>query len=245
VKLSAAVALSTGKKNEAKTDLSKLYQSLSKNELFQGLSRVYQPLADDGEKFPAESKLLQMRVGNVLSQVGTIMSDLFDCVATQEYGNTHAKGDVDVNGAVILKDVPVPYLLFLEKQLSDMLTVVSKLPVNDPSQNWSWDEANQQYRSEIVQTAKTKKSPRVIEKAPATVQHPAQVELIYEDVVVGYWTKYDFSGALSANDRAMLVDRVRILRDAVIKARETANSADVNKVSVGAAVFNFIFGSAN
>ena len=242
MRLNQAVALATGKKTEAKADLTKLYQGLNNVDLFKGLSRTYQPIDDGGEQFPPESKLLQMRVTSLLKQVATISGDLFDVVATQEAGNTVAKANVEVDGAVILADVSVPYLLFLEKQLNDILTVFGKLPVNDPAQEWFWDSDNSFYRAAEVKTAKTKKIPRVLEKAPATDKHPAQVDVYHEDVVTGYWTKVDFSGALSSRDRANLVERVRKLRDGVIKARELANSQEVQPVKVGDKIFKFLLG---
>lgn len=242
LKLNQAVALSTGKKNESKNDLTKLYQSLNNADLFKGLTKTYSPLDEDGEAFPPESKLLQLRVQNLLTEVASISGDLFDVVATQEFGNTKAKANVEVDGKVVLKDVPVPYLLFLEKQLGDLLTVFSKLPVNDPVQEWTYDKDNGFYRAREVKTAKTKKIPRVLTKAEATDKHPAQVEVYYEDVVTGYWTKTDLSGALSLKERCELVNKTRALRDAVIKARELANSTEVDKQSVGANIFGYLFG---
>jgi len=37
--------------------------------------------------------------------------------------------------------VPATYLLFLEKQLTDLHTLVSKLPVLDASETWVFDQA--------------------------------------------------------------------------------------------------------
>ena len=52
-----------------------------------------------------------------------------------------------------------------------------------------------------MQTLRTKKVPRNHVKAEATEKHPAQVEVYYEDVAVGYWTTVKFSGALPAQPR--------------------------------------------
>lgn len=242
MKLNQAVALATGKKKEANQDLTKLYQSLNNADLFKGLSRTYSPIDEDGEKYPPETKLLQCNIQSILNQIASISSDMFDCVATQEVGNTQAKVNVEVDGVVVLEDVPVSYLLFLEKQLQDLLTVVSKLPVNDPSVEWTWDESNGFYRSAETKTAKTKKIPRHYVKYEATKEHPAQVEMYNEDVVVGYWSKVDQSGALSPKDRSAMVDRVRSLRDAVIKARELANTTEVKPVKYGDKIFKFLLG---
>ena len=64
---------------------------------------------------------------------------MFDVVLTQDMGNTHAKADIKVNGQTILPNVPVTYLLFLEKQVVDLETFVTKLPSLDPSEVWEAD----------------------------------------------------------------------------------------------------------
>jgi len=48
----------------------------------------------------------------------------------------------------LLADVPVTYLLFLEKQLTDLRTFVDKLPVLDPSVVWLQDPSSGDWRSE-------------------------------------------------------------------------------------------------
>lgn len=238
--LCEVIAIATGKKTESKTDLTKIYQALGKQDLLNGLSRTYQPLDEDGEKFPSENKLVQVRVDDVLASVSDIMTKLFDIVVTQDVGNTVAKGDVVVDDVTILKDVPVTSLLFLEKQLTDLHTVFSTLPTLSPEITWTFDENRGCYVSQPVQTAKTKKVPFRFVKAEATDKHPAQVDVMMEDRVVGNWTKVDFSGALSAKEKGALIDRVRKLRDAVVKAREKANQIEVDNVSVGKEIFSYL-----
>jgi len=58
---------------------------------------------------------------------------------------------------------------------------------------------------------------------------------------VGTWTTIKFSGAIPANERNRLLERVRQLSDAVKSAREEANSLDVEVKKTGEAVLNFIF----
>lgn len=238
--LCEVIAIATGKKTEAKSDLTKIYQGLSKSDLMNGLSRTYQPLDEEGEKFPAENKLVQVRVDDVLDSAASVMTKLFDVVVTQDVGNTVANGDIEVDGNVILKGIPVTSLLFLEKQLTDLHTVFSSLPTLSPEVTWTFDENRGCYVSASVQTAKTKKVPFRFVKAEATDKHPAQVEILNDDKVVGYWNKVEFSGALSAKEKATLVERVRKVRDAVVKAREKANQVEVDNVSVGKQIFDYL-----
>lgn len=71
-----------------------------------------------------------------------------------------------------------------------------------------------------MRTVRTKKVPRNHVKAEATDKHPAQVDVYYEDVPVGYWTTVKFSGALPARRVNELLDRVEKLQQAVKFARE-------------------------
>ena len=148
-------------------------------------------------------------------------------VLTKEVGNTVATADIVVDGEqdVLLAAVPVTYLLFLEKQLVNLRTFIDKLPVLDPSVAWSVDPATGDWRSSPVETVRTKKVPRNWVKAEATKEHPAQVEVYHEDVMVGTWETTRLSGALPATRKAVLSDRVSRLLTAVKYARERANSA--------------------
>jgi hypothetical protein len=93
-----------------------------------------------------------------------------------------------------------------------------------------------------MQTIKTKKIPRNHVKAEATDKHPAQVEVYYEDVVVGTWRTIKFSGALPASRVNELLNRVEKLQEAVKFAREEANNMEVTEQKVGAKVFQYLFG---
>jgi hypothetical protein len=153
-----------------------------------------------------------------------------------------AKADVTVDGQTLLRDVPVMYLLFLEKQLTDLHTFVKKLPVLDNAETWTFDESADTWRTEPVRTIRTKKVPRNHVKAEATDKHPAQVEVYYEDIAVGYWTTVKFSGALPARRVNELLERVEKLQRAVKFAREEANGAEVTDRHVGDVVFRYLFG---
>ena len=56
----------------------------------------------------------------------------------------------------------------------------------------------------------------------ATLPHPAQVEVYYEDVTVGHWRTVKFSGALPASQVKALRARVERLQEAVRPYRTPA-----------------------
>jgi hypothetical protein len=132
-------------------------------------------------------------------------------------------------------------LLFLEKQLVDLHTFIKKLPVLDASETWTLDTSADCWATEPVQTVRTKKIPRNHVKAEATDKHPAQVEVYYEDVTVGYWRTVKFSGALPARRVNELLERVERLQEYVKFAREEANNLEVEDQKVGATVLGWLF----
>ena len=159
----------------------------------------------------------------------------------EDWANAEATADVEVDGEVIVAAAPVTYLLFLEKQLVDLHTFVKKLPVLDPSESWTFDQASDCFATDQVQTTKTKKVPRNHVKAEATKEHPAQVEVYDEDIVVGHWRMVKFSGAVTAQRANELLERVEKLQRAVKFAREEANGREVEKREVGKRVFDYVF----
>jgi hypothetical protein len=241
-KLNQIIAVEKGVKSGALRDLTDAHHGLQKPALLAGISRVYQPKDEEGEQLPPESTRVQVKADEVIRRTAAIMTRLFDVTATKDWANCSAKADVVVDGQAILRDVPISYLLFLEKQLTDLHTFVKRLPVLDAAEAWSFDESADCWKTEPVRTNRTKKVPRNHVKAEATDKHPAQVEVYYEDIPVGYWTTVKFSGALPAVRINELLERVEALQAAVKFAREEANGTVVTDQHVGDAVFGYLFG---
>ena len=245
-KLNQVLAIEKGEKTKVYADTTKIHHGLEKQELLSGLSRRYRPKEDDGEKFPDEDQKLQVRAPRVIDETVEKLTGYFDIVAQRDYANCNARADIVVNPGTpaektLLTGVPAPYLLWLEKQLDDMYTFVSKLPILPATENWEYSSEQDCYQAKPVETAKVKKVSRPLELSPATKEHPAQVQLVNEDVLIGYWTTTKFSGALPAQQVADMKLRVRALQEAVKFAREQANSCDAPTVKTGNALLGFIF----
>jgi len=240
-RLNQIIAVEKGVKSRSYAELTDAHQGLQKSTLLAGIARTYQPKDEDGEQYPPESTRVQLRAEDVLRSTAATLTRLFDVTATKDWANCAAKADVKVDGNTLLEGVPATYLLFLEKQLVDLHTFVSKLPALDASETWSFDQAADCWATEPVQTTKTKKIPRNHVKAEATEKHPAQVEVYYEDVVVGHWRTVKFSGALPAKRIKELLERVDKLQQAVKYAREEANNAEVTDQRIGEKVFDYLF----
>jgi hypothetical protein len=234
-------ALVKGTKASTLRAFTDLHRAVGKTPLLGGVSRTYQPRDDDGERLPPESTKVQVVVEDVLPQVANALGRLFDLQLTQDATNCVATGNVVVDGRTILADMPVTYLLFLEKQLTDLRTFIEGLPPLDAADNWTYDDARGCYASDPVQTVRTKKVPRNHVLAEATQHHPAQVQVYQEDVPQGTWTTVKLSGALPAERIRELRSRVGALIDAVKIAREDANSITVEDRKASEAIFGYLF----
>lgn len=241
-KLAQIIAVEKGVKNDCNTQITQAYKDVQKSALFTGISRTYQPKDEDGERFPDEHQKVQKTADGLLAWTAELMTKYWDVTATKDTANQQARADVVVDGETVLKGVPVTFLLFLEKQLTDLATIVKTLPTLDPGEEWSHDAGGHGWRSKPAQTLKTKKIPRAFVKAEATKEHPAQVDTFTEDVVIGHWSTVKFSGAMPHKNVAELLGRISALQAAVKFAREEANTIQVTDVHVGAAVFSFLLG---
>jgi len=243
-KLNQILAIEKGKKTLLHQEITDLHKATQKPQLLTGHQKTFVPKEEDGESFPDDRQHVQHRATEVIDQVAERLTALMDVTATKDWANTSARADVQIGGETFLEDVPVTYLLFLEKELKDLHTFVTKVVELDPAEVWTLDANSGLFRSEPVKTGKTKKTQRAIVKYDATDHHPAQTEMITEDVVIGHWTTIKFSGALPRPEKKAMLERIRVLQDAVKFAREHANSMEVTDQKVGRKVLDYLFKNA-
>lgn len=240
-KLNQIVAIEKGVKSRVYGDFTELHKSSQKPELFSGFSKNYRKKDEEGEDYPPEQKKVQLEATEVLGRVSKLLAELFDVTATKDYANCHAFADVVVDGQTLVKDAPVPLLLFLEKQLTDLHTFIDKMPALDSADDWSLDVNSGLYKTAPIATHRTKKVQKPVVLYEATEKHPAQTQLITEDVVVGYWDTVKQSGALPIPRKRELLERLEKLSEAVKFAREKANGEDAEEKKLGEALFGYLF----
>jgi hypothetical protein len=240
-KLNQIIAVVSTKKADGKTTITEFYHKLKKPELFTGLIRTYETLKEDGESLPQEQKLIQLTVSDAINTFIEAMTPVFDTTLTQDTANTIAKADVVVDNIPILYDVPVTHLLFLEKQLTDLQTFISYLPILDPSQNWTYSNDSNCFVTQETWKYHTKKISHPLIKYDATDKHPAQVDVVTEDINVGKWKTINQSGAIQAKTQYDYLRRVKKLIEAIKKAREDANNIQVDDKKEAETIFNYVF----
>jgi hypothetical protein len=238
-KLNQVVAVEKGIKSRSYAEITNLHKANQKPDNFNGFVKQYSPVNEDGETLPSESKKVLMNVDESLNGLKKALSDLLDISLTKDIGNCKAFSDLTIGDSQI--SVPATFLLFLEKQIVDIKTFVTNLPVLDGNEDWTKDDNIGLYKSNPTKTHRTKKTVKPIVLYDATDKHPAQCQLINEDVTVGYWHVTKNSGAIPENRKKEILNRIEEFSDQVKKAREKANMVEVENKEIGLLLFNYLF----
>ena len=211
-KLNQIVAIEKGEKTAVNKETAPLFHDAKNAAKFAGLTKTYEPLEEDGPVYPGESVPVQRTVVDLLDAFAKPSTRLLDVIATKEMANTEAFADVVVDGQTIVERAPVSFLLQLEKYLQqEVRGLVVSLPTLDTAQSWEPSESGERGVSEtpVTQRHKNKKITRPMVLAPATDKHPAQVQLVNEDILEGYWNEKRFSGAISGQRKQELIRSLR------------------------------------
>lgn len=240
-KINQILAIEKNKKTNLHKEITDLHRRTQQAPLMTGHTKTFVPKEEEGEAYPPEDRKVQLLHQDALDDLGDRLSTLMDVTAAKDWSNCKARADVVVDGQTFLEQVPVTYLLFLEKELIDLQTFVSKMVELDPALSWTFDANSGQYRSDSTVTHKTKKLQKPIVLYDATPEHPAQTQLITEDVVIGHWTTTNFSGAIPRPKKRRLLERIQELHDAVKFAREHANSLEAEEPRIGKRILAHIF----
>jgi len=209
---------------------------------FVGQTREYAPLDEEGERLAGERQELATTVPVELQRVQASFGSWMDVSVNKELTNGSTVADVVIDGKVVIPDLSSPALLNLESKLSSLRVVYEAIPTNDPAERWTYDPQIEVYVSDPKVTYRTNKIPKALIGAPATPEHPANVQYYNEDVRVGTWTTVKRSGMLSPSQKRELLDRLDTLFRAVKSARQRANDIEAEDRKTANAVFAYIHG---
>ncbi len=245
-KLNQILAVEKGVKAQNYGKIGEIDKTLQKSDLFNGFHKEYHKVNEENEDLPAESKRVQKTVRYELRQVISLSIEWWNLTATKDWTNCEAKASIILDGGTdnehtLQNDVPVTYLLFLEKQLIDLRTMAGRLPTLDESENWTHDANAGLYKSGVVKTHRTKKVPRVLTLTPTTEHHPGTAQVYTDDIIAGHWHTTRHSGAMRKSDREKLLERIDRLLKAVKQAREEANGIEVtDEPRIGEVLFDYL-----
>lgn len=237
-KLNQVLAIEKGIKERVGKVITDLYQAAQKPGLFNGFVKRYRRINEQGEVYPDQRQKVQANAMENLRAVIDGKIELLNITAQKDFANMGATADIMVDGQVLVEQAPATFILWLEKQVEDLRTYVSKLPTLDEAENWELNAETNLFQSGEITTHRTAKVIEPIVLFPATDKHPAQTQLINKDVLVGYWDEVKLSGALPVPRKQAILARIEKLYRAVKVAREAANIAEAPRRDVGAALLN-------
>ncbi len=202
---------------------------------------------EEGAKAITEAQSdIQTTVAQEVAWIVPIIAKSIDASHHIDLANTLARADVITeDGTTVLTGVPATSLLQLEKRLKAIHELAVSIPTLDPAKGFQQDDQRPKghFKAREISKSRTKKIQRPLEMSPATDKHPAQVQLITEDVAVGTILEQEWSSMITPAVKADIIDRCDILIRAVKKARAKANEqeVDVTSAKIGKKLLEFVF----
>jgi len=206
----------------------------------------FKPYEENSQAIVESQLDLQTTVAKELKWLSEFAIKALDVAYQVAEANTIARADVILeNGVVLLKNLPATALLELEKRAKELHDFIDSIPTLDPAKGFrpDADRGDGIFKAREDRKTRTKKMNKVLTLAPPTDKHPAQVQLVTEDVPVGDILTLEWSGLITTADKGDMLSRVEEFARAVKRARSNANGVEIPKsdVKIGAAIVNYIF----
>ena len=215
---------------------------------FDGLIRNYAPKADNGTRYPSESKQVATTVKQKLQHVRRLAVPGIDAVLSKEETNSSgtAKALLVINGEE-LGTYSATALLSLENNLTKLRGTYNAIPTRDAGLEWSPQQGEVDiFRTPEVQSSRIEaiNTPSTLHEALALLNehHAPQVQLSKEPTAVGIWNHYQLTGRISSAQKADLLDNIDAVIDGVKRARAQANNVKAVNVKLADNLFDIIHG---
>jgi len=241
-RLSQVLAIEKAAKQKANDVGAAAHKTLQKAETFFGMRREFVPHddADESLKKPPETKPVQASASELLKNFLDAQAHLCNVTLTKDVGNTQAFANLDLGGPAPIS-LPVTYLIWLEKQANDLRTLFLSIPVLGADRSWSPAQQDPDlWESDTNITQAFKKVKKIYTLAPATDKHPAQTQLLDEDVFAGVWKTTYQARAMEPKKRQALITKAETLIRKIKEAREEANARSVEEMDFGSALLGFL-----
>lgn len=227
--LLAAEKTPTGAWNQLYEDTLKKFKNPT--HFFEGHSKSLHMIDENpanaaAEDQAREEKPVTTTVLDTLDYALDIFGNAEDLQHQKNATNRKATGTVLWRGEPILENLPVDELLGLEARLARIRLLYAEVPTLDATKHWRPAEniGVQVWEVEYPEeTTKTEKQVIPIVMVEATKEHPAQVQAVSKDIVVGKFTTTRRSGSATAIQKAEAIKRVDELLVEVKQARMRAN----------------------
>lgn len=193
------------------------------------LSMIEASPANEAEEAKArEEKPVASSVHDTLEYALGLFAKAEDLQYRKNATNRIATASVMWKGSVLLKDLPVDELLGLEARIQKIRGLIEAAPTLDASKHWVKAEALGAHVWELREAERTTKTEKVVVPiimAPATDKHPAQVQAVQKDNIIGTYSTMKRSGACTTVQKAdamTLIDELLVeIKQARMRANET------------------------
>ena len=216
-----------------------LHKLKTPSEFFFGHSKSLSMIEDTPpnkalEAQTAEEKQVTTTVVDTLKYAFDVFASSEDLQFQKNATNAVAKADVTWRGTTLLTGLPVDQLLGLEARLAKIRELYETMPTLAGSKDWAHDSMNNVWvatHAEVNTKTEKRMTPVVLIKADAV--HPAQVEKVMKDEIVGTVTTIQRSGCCTTNQKAAALAMIDELMVEIKQARMRANETVVVTGSVG------------
>jgi hypothetical protein len=244
-KLHEILAVEKNLSNQVNVLMQETLQKFNKDHFFRGWVKSLKMIKDSPDNTAVEQAAAELRevpttVRDTLEYVLDLWAKAEDVQYCKNRANQNAIGQLQI-GPVTLA-LPVDELMGLENRLVKIREVFQAIPTLDATRTWipstlksdTWQTAQDDV------TTKTEKVTIPVVLYEATKDHPAQVEKVSRDEVVGAYTSQLFSGAVPTLKKALALHRIDNLITEVKKARMRANCVEVPEEKIGAVISKFL-----
>lgn len=238
------LAVEADVQGQYKTITAETRKVFKNDHMFKGFIKTLTMFDEKDSALNAEERSpIATTVNERLDYTGKAISRYLDVVLQKEATNQKAVADIVIDGTVIAKDVPATFLLGLENKLREIRVLYENIPTLDMSMEWEQaadlgkDIWRQKYPEEALKTKKQFQHQILVEP---TEHHPAQIEKWEEQVPVGKYVKKNWCSMITSTRKAELLGNIDKLSSAVKKARQRANSTEVEKTNIGNKLMLFI-----
>lgn len=233
--LLAAEKTPTSAWNEIYEDTKKKFKNPTN--YFDGYSRSLSMIEDNSanvviEQQAREEKPVVTSVYETLEYALEIYAKAENIQYQKNLTNQSAVGTVMWKGIPFLEEIPVDELLGLEARLMRIRQLLLDTPTLDASKHWERCDQGK-YIWEVKypeETTKTEKQIIPIVLAAATDKHPAQVQAVNKDIVVGKFTTIKRSGACTSLQKA---NALKCIDDFMVEIKAARMRANETQIKVG------------
>jgi len=177
---------------------------------------------DSGEGPAETTRTVSESVESKLETIWKTTEEHLNIIGQKAIGNTLARADLEVDGEVILEDVPVILLAGLEYRLKELKKALTRVPILDNHIEWEKTD-------EGVYQAKFWEKRLKFKKTDDDKKE-----------VVGEYRVRKQSGKMPRGDKQVIIERLDRLIVAAKIAVQRANDQDVEDIEYGSKIVDYI-----